>query len=61
MTRYHVCYDYSLEEMKPEETIDESKYATEKLHGGILYIHKEYEEEHYFIHKNPKLNGKRIF
>lgn len=49
MTRYHVCNDYSLEKMKPEEIIDEPIYRTKPYDGGTLYIHREYNEIHYFI------------
>lgn len=56
---YDVCNDYSLDICdKPD--FDKSIYKFVIKHNGILYIHKQYNEIHYYSGK-AGLNGLNLF
>jgi len=48
-TLYDVCNDYSLSRAETQKPPDARQYRHTDGFGGTLFIHKEYEELHYFV------------
>ena len=55
---YDVCNDYSLDPRTTE--FNEADYRTKIRNGGVIYIHKKYDEIHYYLGEKG-LNGRNLF
>lgn len=59
MTLYDVCNDYSLDPAEDQTLPKPSIYKARQQFGGLVYVHKEYSEIHYYLGADG-LKGKDI-